>query len=339
MVSKKAPSVASLNALLSKAGVEAPDLGPIKEFDLMEHGLVYALLSQMTARQAEATVRSLRGAISDWNEVRICQVQELLPFIKSKSDDTSRAGAKLVKEYLQDVFQNNHGFDLGFVSEDLAAGGKALATWPTLGYPGAHFLQWIAGDGLMPVTGGLVRVFDRLGLMERTTSYKKGLDALTKLGAPMGKPALVFAMTYGEVAERWCDARKPLCHACPLVELCPNGKKVFQDWKVGQERLAVQQAREDEREQKRLEVEARRIAREKEREDKLKASEMKRSKAEQARRKAAAAKEAEAAAQKKATKKATKKVTKKVTKKAPAMKAVAKKVTKKVSKKKVTKKR
>jgi endonuclease III len=358
VVSKKAPSVAALKTRLGKAGVKAPDLGRMKDLALLEHGMVYALLVEMTARQAEASVRSLRGAYEDWNEVRVSQIQEIAPFIKSKSTDTSKRGARLVKAFLQDVFQNNHSFDLSFVLEDIAAGGKAMATWPVLGVPGAHYLMWVATEGLMPVTAGIVRVFDRIGLMERTTSYKKGLEALSKLGSPKGKPALQFAMQFGEVAERWCDSRKPLCHACPLVEVCPYGKKVFQDWKVTQERLAVQRAREEEREQKRLEVEGRRIARQKEREKKLKASELKKARAEQARRKAkaeaevarkaaakkavadkkAAAKRAAAAKKAAAKKKAAKKKAPKKVAKKPAAKKVTKKVTKKVAKKTATKK-
>ena len=294
---------------------------------------MFVLMRELTEKQAEATVRSLRAAWPDWNELRVSQVQEIVASMKSKSDTTSIASARLTLEFLQDVFLNNHGFDLEFVEKDLGAGGKALASWPSLGIPGAHFLQWIAGAGVLPVTAGLVRVFDRLGLIERTTSYKKGLDQLEKLGPAKGVGALEFSLLFGTVAEKWCDARKPLCHDCPLVEECPTGKKNYLDWKATQERLAIQRAKEDERERKRLEVEAKREARRLEREAKKKAEADKKAAAEAKKREEKAKLAAEAKKEAEAKKKASKKTTKKAAAKPSAKKTESTKATKKVTKK------
>lgn len=329
-MSKKGPNVSSLKTRLKKAGVAAPKLSKVKDFDLLEHGLMFALMRELTEKQAEATVRSLRASWPDWNELRVSQVQEIVDSMKSKSEDTSVSAGRTVLRYLDDVFLNNHGFDLGFIREDLAAGGKAVATWETLGIPGAHFLQWLAGEGTLPVTAGLVRVFDRLGMMERTTSYKKALDQLSDFGPAKGATALEFSLLFGEVAERWCDGRKPLCHECPLVEDCPTGKKNYLDYKASQERQAAQKAKEEERERKRLEAEAKREAKRLEREEK------KRAEAEKKAAAAAAKKAAAEAAKKKAAKKAAKKVTKKAAKK--VVKKAAKKAAKKTAKKAATKK-
>jgi len=337
-VSKK-PSLATLKTRLKKAGVTTPKLVRVKEFDLLEHGLLYVLTRELTPKQAEATVRSLRVSWPDWNELRVSQVQELLDSIKTKSKDTALAAGKLVLEYLQDVFINNHGFDLGFVAEDLAAGGKTVAAWPTLGVPGAHYLQWIAGDGVMPVTAGLVRVFDRLGLVERTQSYRKGLDQLSAVATGKGAGALEFALQFGIVAESWCDSRKPLCHDCPLVEDCPTGAKNFVEWKASQERQAIQRAKEEERERKRAEAEAKREARRLERDAKKTAVAMRKAKAD-AKKKAAKKASKKPAAKKAATKKVAKKpAPKKAAKKKAAKKAVSKKVTKKKATKKAAPKK
>ena len=334
----KKPSLASLKTRLKKAGVATPKLVRVKEFDLLEHGLMYVLTRELTPKQADATVRSLRVSWPDWNELRVSQVQELLDSIKTKSEDTALAAGKLVLEYLQDVFIHNHGFDLGFIAEDLAAGGKAVATWPSLGVPGAHYLQWVAGDSVMPVTAGLVRVFDRLGLVERTQSYRKGLDQLSAVATGKGAGALEFALQFGIVAESWCDSRKPLCHDCPLVEDCPTGAKNFVEWKASQERQAIQRAKEEERERKRAEAEAKREARRVERDAKKTAVAMRKAKAD-AKKKAAKKAVKKPAAKKAAKKKAAKKVAKKpATKKAASKKAATKKVTKKKATKKVTKK-
>ncbi|MDF1800355.1 MAG: hypothetical protein P1V81_14350 [Planctomycetota bacterium] len=327
-MSKKKPSVASLLTLLKKAGVQPEVLPRFKDLDPMEHGMVFVLSEVLTSKQAEASVRALRAAWGDWNEVRVCQVQDLVTSIKSKSDDTSRAAARVVLDYLQDVFQNHHSFDLLDDGDDLANLGKHLVNFPVLGIAGAHYIQWLVGDEVMPVTSHLVRVFDRLGIMDRTTSYKKALEALSKLGAPKGKRALEFSLAFGRVADDWCDSRKPTCQDCALVSACGYGEKVKRDWIASQERLEAQRIRDEERERKAKEVEARKNEREAERHRKA------RKKAE----KRGAAKKAAAEKAKGTAKKAAKKVTKKVTKKAAPKKAATKKVTKKVTKKAATKK-
>ena len=194
-MSKKRPKVPALMKALAKAGCEPPAPGVLKDLDLLEHSLVYVLQKELSAKQAEATVRSLRLRHYDWNDVRVSQAQEIGEGIKSKSEDVKRSAANLVRDYLQDIFQHNHSFDLEFLKEDLAGGGKLLCTVETLGVDGVHYLQWVASGGLMPVTAGFVRVFDRLGLMERTQAYKKGLDALTKLCPEKGAKALSFALS------------------------------------------------------------------------------------------------------------------------------------------------
>ena len=354
IVSKKRPTVPALLKTLAKAKAIPGFPGKFKDFDLLEHSVVYVLQRLISAKQAEASVRSLRLKHIDWNDVRVSQIQDIAECIKSKSVDARKAAAKLVKAYLQDVFQNNHSFDLEFLIDDISGGGKALCVIETLGIDGVHYLQWIATDDLMPVTPGFMRVFDRLGLMDRTQSYKKGLEALTKLSPGKGARAIEFALAFGVVAHNWCDSRKPSCQDCPIVEACGNGVKVRADWLVSQERQAVQKAKEDERERKRIEVEAkkeqRRLVREakaaladrkKRNQDKKrelgkarKAAEMVAKKAEAEKAKKAAAKKSSSkkvptkkAAVKKAPKKAAgkKPTTKKAAKKSPAKKAAAKK--------------
>ncbi|MFT4710385.1 MAG: endonuclease III [Bacteroidia bacterium] len=352
-MSKKRPKVPALLKALAKAGCEPSAPGVLKDLDLLEHSVVYVLQGEISAKQAEASVRSLRLKHIDWNDVRVSQVQEIAEGIKSKSDEVKRRAARLVKDYLQDVFQHNHSFDLEFLKEDLAGGGKLLCNVETLGVDGVHYLQWVAGEGAMPVTAGFVRVFDRLGLMDKTQSYKKGLEALTKLSPGKGDKALSFALSFGRVAQAWCDSRKPTCQDCPLVDECGYGTKVRADWVVSQERLAVQRAKEDERERKRVEIETKKEKRRLVREAKAGAFAAKKKQSDKNRILARKQKEAEASAKRVAAEKAKvkakkdadkaqaakKKAVKKPVKKAPAKKASAKKApAKKAAKKKAAKK-
>ena len=319
-MSKKSPTVPDLLKSLAKANAIPTSPGKFKDLDILEHSIVYVLQRLLSGKQAEASVRSLRLKHIDWNDVRVTQVRDLAEFIKSKSSEAKIAGARLVRDYLQDVFQNNHSFDFEFLIDDISGGGKALCAIESLGVDGVHYLQWIAGDGVMPVTAGFVRVFDRLGMMDRTSSYKKGLDGLVKLSSVKGVDPIEFALAFGVVAQKWCDARKPSCQDCAIVESCKYGITIRADWLVAQERQTVLKAKEDERERKRLEIEAKKEMRRISRESKQAAADRKKVEADMRRQATLMQKESENAAKKAGAQKAT-------TKKAPAKKAPAKKAT------------
>jgi heat shock protein HslJ len=66
-------------------------------------------------------------------------------------------------EWLQEVYQKTHGFDLEFLKDDAAAASKLVTQMPFLGLSGASFLLWLASGKQLPVHQALVRVLDRLG--------------------------------------------------------------------------------------------------------------------------------------------------------------------------------
>lgn len=247
--------------LLAKVELPSGVPEPPKEGSLLERGMILALLAHMSPQRAEAVVATLKKAYVDWNEARVAQAQELAQHLAGKSGKAGERGAKLVpaanaiKAYLQEVFQRTHGLDLEFLRGDAAAAAKVVTAMPMLGNYLGSVLLYLA-DAEQPVTASTVRVLDRLGLLSRTSSVKKAREAMGPLIPP--DQALRFAAGFGYVADRWCDARKPTCWECVLVESCPTGKKVFRDWKVQQERLALQRARE---ETKRVALEAKEAAR------------------------------------------------------------------------------
>lgn len=355
-----------ISKLLASVELRTELPGSLADRTLLEHGMYAVLLRYMPGPKAEAALTSMSKAFPDWNELRVSQTQEiadaLAPKGKSKSRVTSHLEpARAVRDYLFQVFQETHGLDLEHLRTDPAGGVKQLAAVPVLGNELAAYLGWIAEDHALPVSGGIVRVLDRLGAMTRTSSMKKARAALESLVDP--QDALRFGMAVGMVADRWCDARKPTCWECPLLSDCPMGKKVAKDWEAQQKRLAITRAKEEaraeiarkkeearlareaEKERKRLEREAE-LQRKKMHRDALanaKKNALKAEKAAAAKKKATAKKKPvtkKKPAAKKVTKKVTKKATKKVTKKAPAKatKKVAKKAAKKVTKKPAAKK-
>jgi endonuclease III len=243
-VSEKSKVIQLLDTI--KPGWTPP--APLEDGDLLQQGLLFVLSRTLTEAQAHQTVRALRAAYPDWNELRISQIQEFREQVKTKSDDTARAACNDVRTYLQEIFQENHGFDLEFMRDDPAAAGKMISELKFLGGGAGHLLLSLASNGELPVTQGIVRVLDRVGVVARAGSVKKAKEKL----APLVPEARVrdFALRLGEVAERYCDPKKPICWECPLVEGCKHGRRVQKDWMAQQKRLEVQRKKEE----KRLEI-------------------------------------------------------------------------------------
>jgi len=238
--------------LLQKIRPRYPLAKPMKDIGLLEQGMLAVLVRHMPQEKAESAIGALKEAYADWNEMRVSQAQEIAGLMLKKGRTPSRNSIKSMlpaardaRDYLQEVFQRVHGLDLEVLRTDPTAGGKLLQQLPRLGLAAGSQLLYIANGGQLPVHGGLVRVLDRLGLVSRTGSVKKSGEAITPLVASGGE--LEFAMRFSEVADRWCDPRKPICPECVLVEDCPHGKKVAHEWRVQQTRLAAQRAREDAR--------------------------------------------------------------------------------------------
>lgn len=256
---------------------------PLEGADLLVQGLYAVLRRRLDAKSATRSIELLSRAYTDWNELRVAQSQEIAAIIKVGPQGLAVAGD--ARAYLQEIFQRSHGLDLEFLRNDAEAIKRFTATLPFVGMGLAHYLLWLANPGELPVTTALGRVLDRMGLVARTSNAKKARAAIAPLVSSGGE--LDFVVRIGEVATRWCDAKKPLCHECAVVDDCKYGKKAFREWRVQQERMEVQRVREEARlavlrkkdearrareavrERKKAEAEAQKKARELERRAKL----------------------------------------------------------------------
>jgi hypothetical protein len=342
---------------------------PAEGFTLLEQGLYAVLHRHLTAKQAEQTVIALRGGFDDWNELRVSQAQEIAPFIKTSSRkkglellNDRKETALLIKDYLQDVFQEVHGLELEPLLEDAAWAGQIIADFKVLGLVGGAWLLWVGSGGKVPVHLPLLKMLDKLGWTARTTSLTKGRDMVDKL-VPAGMER-EFTIAMHEIVERWGDEDAPIYAEVEALREVPAAKKAHADWVQAVKRAEVQREREEarriaaekkeaerlrkeeEKERKRIEAEAKKKARALERKRKVEekkraAAKAKEDAAKEAKRKAeeqkkaAEAQKREAAAKKEAAKKeaarkaaAAKKAAEKkaaTAKKAAAKKAAAKK--------------
>lgn len=249
-------------ALLEKIELPWPLPQAVEGANLIQQGLVAVLMRNLTAAQAKAGLERLVKSYEDWNELRVAQAQEIATHLKGPKRATL-AAARDVKTYLQEVFQQSHGIDLEFLREDPQSAARFVAQLPFLSFAVGTWLLWLARGGDVPITPGLVRVLDRVGLVPRSPSIKRARAGIEPLIAPGDEQR--FLMHFGHVAEHWCDPRKPICWECPLVSDCKQGRKVYKDWQAQQARLAAQRAREEERLARQAAQEAERQRREEER--------------------------------------------------------------------------
>ena len=216
---------------------------PLEDANLLVQGLYAVLRRRLDAKTAARSIELLGKAYTDWNELRVAQNQEIAAILKIGPQGLAVAAD--ARAYLQEVFQRSHGLDLEFLRNDPEAVKRFTATLPFIGMGLAHYLLWLANQGELPVTTHMSRVLDRMGLAARTSNAKKARAAISPLVSAGSE--LDFAVRIGEVASRWCDSKKPLCHECAVVDDCKYGKKAFREWRVQQERLEVQRVREEAR--------------------------------------------------------------------------------------------
>lgn len=233
---------------------------PVEGVNLLAQGMLAILLRHVDEKKGRSALTALLASYEDWNELRVAQVQEISKHLKCGAK--GRLAATDVKTYLQEVFQESHGLDLEFLGGDSQTAYRFVSQLPFMGLGTGHYLLWLAHDQALPVTSGLVRVLDRVGLISRTTSIKKAREAIAPLIPPGASAQVEFVVRVGEVASRWCESRKPLCHECVLVDDCTFGKKAFKDWEVQQERLSAQRAREEARQEVQRKKDEERLARE-----------------------------------------------------------------------------
>lgn len=229
--------------ILSKIEPRWPLPAPLEEATLLEQGLYAVLGRRLEPGPAKRALENLRKAYADYNELRVAQAQEIAAVMQVGKAGVAAAGD--VRAYLHEVFQRSHGLDLAFLRDDPDAVKRFAATLPFIGTGLLHYLMWLSSPGDLPITAGMMRVLDRVGVATRISNVKKARAALQPLVKEPQKLELAYKI--GEVAGRWCDAKKPLCHECVIVEECRFGRKAYREWRQQQERMEVQRAREEAR--------------------------------------------------------------------------------------------
>ena len=199
---------------------------------LLEEGVKAVLMRDLSEKNSESSVLSLRSGFLDWNEARVSQAQEIASHLKaglrgSKFEvaERNRQAAMNVKIYLQEIFQKTHGLDLEVTCGDVVESSKALTDLPTLGKTLGGYLLYHAAGGTIPVHKGVLKLCEKLGIIKKTNSLAKGLLMLEPV-VPKGQER-EFALAIHEVSDLWDDEDNPIYMDCAVLCETAYGKKAY----------------------------------------------------------------------------------------------------------------
>lgn len=185
--------------------------------------LVETILSQNTsAANSVAGYQRLRRRFRSWNQVLNAPVDEVEQCIRIAG--LSRIKAPRIQTILRQIKQARGTIDLEFL-KDLPPqeAYDYLMSFTGVGPKTANcVLLFSFGMPLFPVDTHIHRIALRLNLIPPRTTPEQAHDLLTPLIPPQDRYEMhVLLITHGR---QTCRARSPLCHRCPLLDLCPYGQ-------------------------------------------------------------------------------------------------------------------
>jgi endonuclease-3 len=207
------------DALRSYYGVphNEPHRAPLDE-------LVLTVLSQNTNdRNRDVAYERLRDRFPDWEAVARAPEAGIEEAIRPGGISKVKAGR--IKAMLGAIQAERGNLDLGFLAgAPRAEALEFLERLPGVGRKTAACVLLFAFDRPeLPVDTHVYRVASRLGLIRPRASFEQAHDVLLA-GT---EPADVYETHVNMIrhGRRLCTARAPACRECPLLTLCPYGKR------------------------------------------------------------------------------------------------------------------
>ena len=183
--------------------------------------LIETILSQNTSDlNSHRAFGSLWERFGSWRAIQEAPVDEVATAIHIGG--LSRVKAPRIQAVLEELQRRTGGWDLSFLRDLPLPEAKAwLRSLPGVGpKTAACVLLFAVGLPALPVDTHVYRVARRLGLIEQRLSPDEAHDALERHVAP--EQVYEFHMLLIQHGRRLCKAPRPLCHACPLNDICPS---------------------------------------------------------------------------------------------------------------------
>ena len=186
--------------------------------------LVLTVLSQNTNdRNRDVAYERLRDRFEDWAAVARAPETRIEEAIRPGG--ISKVKAARIKAMLAAISAERGDLDLGFLAGAPRAEALAfLERLPGVGRKTAACVMLFSFDRPeLPVDTHVYRVASRLGLIRARASFAEAHEVLREATDPGDVYEVhVNLIRHGR---RICTARAPACPECPLLELCPYGKR------------------------------------------------------------------------------------------------------------------
>jgi endonuclease III len=190
-----------------------PHRAPIDE-------LVLTVLSQNTNdRNRDVAWGRLRERFPTWDEVRDATEDDVEATIRPGGISRIKAGR------IQAILRALDGDQLRWLGDaPLEEGRSFLCSLPGVGRKtAACVLLFSFGLPDIPVDTHVFRVGTRLGLFRPGASFDEAHDELLRVVDPGDAYELHTSLI--RHGRRTCTARSPGCGECPLLDLCPEGRR------------------------------------------------------------------------------------------------------------------
>ena len=137
----------------------------------------------------------------------------------------ARAKAKAILSALSRIREERGGYTLDFLSDiPLAAAREYLTSFPGVGVKTANVvLLFSFGKDAFPVDTHILRVTKRLGLVPPSADLSRAALLLEPHVTPGESMPLHINLI--RLGREICRPRNPLCPECPLLPVCPEGKR------------------------------------------------------------------------------------------------------------------
>jgi endonuclease III len=186
--------------------------------------LVLTVLSQNTNdRNRDVAYERLRDRFADWQAVAHAPDGEIEESIRPGG--ISKVKARRIKAMLGAIEAERGSLDLGFLADAPREEAlEFLERLPGVGRKTAACVLLFSFDRPeLPVDTHVYRVASRLGLIRPRASFEEAHDVLLAATDPDDVYELhVNLIRHGR---RLCTARAPACGECPLLAVCPYGKR------------------------------------------------------------------------------------------------------------------
>jgi endonuclease-3 len=188
--------------------------------------LVCTILSQNTNDiNRDIAFRALKERYGSWQEVANADPAELQYVIRVAG--LAQQKGPNIQAALTAIHENNGEFDLDWLKElELEEARSWLVNLKGVGPKTAAIVMVFAlGMPAFPVDTHIYRVSGRIGLRPEKLNVEKTHEYLEAIGNPVDFGHLHLNLI--SLGRQFCQARKPKCAGCPVLDLCDYPDKQF----------------------------------------------------------------------------------------------------------------